>query len=500
MENSSKISIDIDEKIRKLFEQEQQLKREIDEALSSAGMTTRSRTNSIIEANTLTANSEQDSDSDSCDAHIQSFFEDNYEEITEMIHELMDEYLNTNVLEMKEPDFHEKMDNELEHHIYNYFDSITLENIPSATITQEIMEHMSALHDCFVSSNSIPPRSSSNVYTHYMSAEDCSIDYLKNQLALLECTEQPEQRSPEWYTFRHNLISASNLWKALGTPSQQNSLIYEKCKPLEMNNDSSQFGNINGPLHWGVKYEPVTVMIYETLYKTRVGEFGCIQHPQYSFLGASPDGINIDPSSDRYGRMLEIKNIYNRDITGIPKLEYWVQTQVQMECCNLPLCDFMETRIKEYENSNDFYNDLHNPLYKGVVLHFSHEDMKNPMPKYVYASLEIDTDESSINEWIDTQKQLQMDERHVLVNTLYWYLDEYSCVVIQRNRKWFSSALPAIESIWTTIEKERVEGFEHRRSKKRTPSLVIETVTEGDIKILDAIGSEQCVDVHKLQP
>jgi hypothetical protein len=241
-------------------------------------------------------------------------------------------------------------------------------------------------------------------------------------------------------------------------------------------------------------------MIYETLYKTKIGEFGCIQHPQHSFLGASPDGINIDPSSDRYGRMLEIKNIYNRDITGIPKLEYWVQTQIQMECCNLPLCDFMETRIKEYENSNDFYNDLHSPIYKGVVLHFSHEDMKNPNPIYVYAPLDIEPDESSINEWIDTQKQLQKDEHHVLVNTLYWYLDEYSCVVIQRNRKWFSSALPEIEAIWTTIEKERVEGFEHRRSKKRTPSLVIETVTDGDIKILDAIGSEQCVDVHKLHP
>lgn len=498
MENSAKISIDIDEKIKKLFEQEQQLKKEIEAALSSAYMTTRSRTNSIIESTHLENNSE--SDSDSCDTRIQSFFEENYEEITEMVHELIDEYLNTNILEMKEPDFHEKMFHELEDHLYNYFDSIALENIPSIMITEEIKDHMPALYDCFISSNSIPPRSSYDVYTHYMTTEDCSIDYLKNQLALLECTEQPEQRSHEWYTFRHNLISASNLWKALGTPSQQNSLIYEKCKPLEMNNDSSKFASTNGPLHWGVKYEPVTVMIYETLYKTKIGEFGCIQHPQHSFIGASPDGINIDPSSDKYGRMLEIKNIYNRDITGTPKLEYWVQTQIQMECCNLPLCDFMETRIKEYENSNDFYNHLHNPLYKGVVLHFSHKDMKNPVPMYVYAPLDIETDESSVNEWIDTQKQLQKDEHHVLVNTLYWYLDEYSCVVIQRNRRWFSSALPDIEAIWTTIEKERVEGFEHRRSKKRTPSLVIETVTDGDIKILDAIGSDQCVDVHKLHP
>ena len=152
MENSAKISIDIDEKIKKLFEQEQQLKKEIEAALSSACMATRSRTNSIIESTNLENNSE--SDSDSCDTRIQSFFEENYEEITEMVHELIDEYLNTNILEMKEPDFHEKMFHELEDHLYNYFDSIALENIPSIMITEEIKDHMPALYDCFISSNS----------------------------------------------------------------------------------------------------------------------------------------------------------------------------------------------------------------------------------------------------------------------------------------------------------------------------------------------------------
>jgi putative phage-type endonuclease len=498
MENGSKITINIDEKMKNLFEREKQLQKEIEDAMLSYGILTRSRSNSIINSHNDENNDGEDTDTDSTSTNVESFFEENYEDITEMVHELIDEYMNTNVLQMKDPDFHEKMIDELELHIQGYFDSIALENISSSVITQEIKENMSILYDCFISSESIPPRSSSMEHLHDLTPEERSIDYLKNQLALLECTDQPDQRTPEWYAFRHNLISASNLWKVFGTPAMQNSLICEKCKPLETNTEPPKFVNVNSPLHWGVKYEQVTVMIYEALYKTKIGEFGCIQHPQYSFLGASPDGINIDPSSDKYGRMLEIKNIVNRDITGVPKLEYWVQTQIQMECCNLPLCDFMETRIKEYENSNDFYDDRYNPLYKGVVLHFSHKDMKNPIPKYLYMPLDIETNEGSINEWIDTQKQLQIDEHYVLVNTLYWYLDEYSCVVIQRNRKWFSSALPEIEAIWNTIEKERIEGFEHRRSKKRTPSLVIETITDGDIKILDAISGHQCVDVHKL--
>lgn len=501
MEKFEKLTIEIDEKVKELFEKNLQLQKEVAEMAemnTSFGIVTRSRTNSMLDTVDDCYSAIEDSGSDTNDSQEDLFFEENYWEIVEMVHELIDDYTNTYLLQMKDPNFHENMIRELGLYIHSYFDSIAMESINSSRITEEIIENMPALYDCFVSSNLIPPRSSTDVYTCYMTHDDSSIEYLKNQIALLECAEQPEQRTPEWYAFRHNLISASNLWKVFGTPAMQNSLIYEKCKPLETNAEPPKFVNVNSPLHWGVKYEPVTVMIYESLYNTKVGEFGCIQHPQYTFLGASPDGINIDTSSERYGRMLEIKNIVNRDITGIPKMEYWVQTQVQMECCNLPLCDFMETRIKEYENSNDFYSDLHNPIYKGIVLHFSHQDMMNPVPKYVYMPFDIETDESSVNEWIDTQKQLQIDVQYVLVNTLFWYLDEYSCVVIQRNRNWFTTALPEIESIWTTIEKERIEGYTHRESKKRAPSLVIETITDSDIKILDAIGADQCVDVHKL--
>ena len=52
--------------------------------------------------------------------------------------------------------------------------------------------------------------------------------------------------------------------------------------------------NINSPLHHGQKYEPISIMFYENMYKTRIKEFGCIQHSRsMPFIGASPDGINI---------------------------------------------------------------------------------------------------------------------------------------------------------------------------------------------------------------
>ena len=50
--------------------------------------------------------------------------------------------------------------------------------------------------------------------------------------------------------------------------------------------------------------------------------------------------------------MLEVKNIYNREIRGIPKEEYWIQMQIQMETCDLDICDFLETRFLEYFNYN----------------------------------------------------------------------------------------------------------------------------------------------------
>ena len=110
-------------------------------------------------------------------------------------------------------------------------------------------------------------------------------------------------------------------------------------------------------MHWGQKYEPVSVMYYETTFSTKVAEYGCIQHNNYKFLGASPDGIVSDPLLPRFGRMLEIKNIVNRDIDGIPKKEYWIQMQLQMETCDLNECDFLETRFIEYDSYAYFKAD-----------------------------------------------------------------------------------------------------------------------------------------------
>jgi hypothetical protein len=149
--------------------------------------------------------------------------------------------------------------------------------------------------------------------------------------------------------------------------------------------------------------------------------------------------------------MLEVKNIFNREITGVPKEEYWVQTQTQMETCGLPECDFVETRFKEHENSDAFHEDNEHD-YKGVILHFmrrtagmsTQEMIANKAeintPVYKYMPVDTPTDKDTIQLW----KETMVNENKVdlvLFNTIYWYLDEFSCVLIQRNRQWFAAAV-----------------------------------------------------------
>jgi len=313
----------------------------------------------------------------------------------------------------------------------------------------------------------IPPRQT--VFSNYESQNKNTITQNINRLLSIT---QVEQRSDQWQQQRHNMLTASNIYKLLGSEAQYNSLIYEKCKPLaEYSN--THYVNTESSLHWGVKYEPITKMIYESMYGVKISDFGCIPHPSHSFIGASPDGIIIEPGHTRYGHMIEIKNIVNREIDGIPKDEYWVQMQLQMENCNLDYCDFVETRIKEYETEEATFDDSEPREYKGVILYFirkmlvaNSEEVYDGSPVYVYMPLDVPFIPDDVCQWIDSTKN-QYKEDLILFRTIYWYLDEISCVLVPRNKHWFDCALPIFKKAWDTIQEERVSGYEHRCPNKK---------------------------------
>jgi putative phage-type endonuclease len=216
----------------------------------------------------------------------------------------------------------------------------------------------------------------------------------------LKNISQPEQRSDEWYIFRNSALTASNIYKIFKSESSQSELIIEKSEPLDVNKFKNT--NLNSPMHHGQKYEPLSVMFYESMYNTKIEDFGCIQHSTYKFLGASPDGINVYKSSKLYGRMLEIKNPVSRTITGTPKKEYWVQMQLQMEVCDLDECDFLETKFVEYENRKSYQNDTsfdkEQPgKCKGIIIQFY---TREGIPFYAYKPLHLNT-ENEISQWED---------------------------------------------------------------------------------------------------
>ncbi len=397
--------------------------------------------------------------------------------LCEAMYEIIDEFMTNHMMALKLMDFEITlqqyvMDN-LEPLLYNMIDP-TIAN-EMAEILEELYEYVRKEYFSML----MPPRSYPQTFIRRKpnhGAMQKQIDYLRNK-------PQPDQRTNEWYEFRYNLLTASSIWKAFSSQNTKNQLIYEKCKPLNL--EKYQNVNTESALHHGQKYEDLSIMYYEMKYKTKVEDFGCIQHDKYAYIGASPDGINVDPKSDRYGRMLEIKNIVNREITGIPKEEYWIQMQVQMETCNLNECDFLETQFSEYESEEEFLEDTSDKL-KGLMVYF----MENGKPLYKYMPLELKTHEEMRtweNNIIDTHSHLTW------IKTIYWRLDKVSCVLVLRNKKWFEKAQVYIKELWDYVEKERKEGFEHRAPKrqqrKRASSFVNIDTTEGGCLVDPALFS-----------
>ena len=381
------------------------------------------------------------------------------------IAELMDNYIENTPLSFSSPYFHQQIDDFI---TTNMMSSISHIYSDKESMEYELVEIYENIKKQYFTKY-YPYRS----YPDTFIRKDPNIEHMTEKIKFIENKPQPDQRTTEWYEFRYNLITASSAWKVFKSQSAINQLIVEKCKPLDVSKYSGV--NTSTPMHHGNKYEDVSIMLYEYKYKTKVKDYGCIQHDKYKFLGASPDGINVDSTSPLYGRMVEIKNPTTREITGIPKEDYWIQMQLQMETCNLNECDFLETQFKEYEDEESFMNDgsfTHNENneLKGVIMYF----MKDGKPLYEYMPLYYSEEE--YNSWMDTI--MENHKNITWVKNIFWRLEHYSCVLVLRNKFWFKHAIDKIAEIWDIIIKERQTGFEHRAPKRSNRSNRSNSITE----------------------
>jgi putative phage-type endonuclease len=146
----------------------------------------------------------------------------------------------------------------------------------------------------------------------------------------LLAAEYAEQRSEEWLELRENMITASDIASALGENRYESIDAFVKKKVLR-----TKWAGNAATAH-GTLLEPLVRDMYDQKTGRKSHEIGLVQHREYPWLGASPDGITED------GLLIEIKCPLTRKIEKkVPKY-YWPQVQLQLEITDLEECDFIQ--------------------------------------------------------------------------------------------------------------------------------------------------------------
>ena len=154
---------------------------------------------------------------------------------------------------------------------------------------------------------------------------------------------QYEQRSPEWFAQRNNAVTASDIPTVLNENEYKSqwSLLLDKC-----NSNPRPFVG-NEATRWGTHYEDIAIEKYSEIRDKKVLSFGLLIHPEYPWLGGSPDGITTD------GVLLEVKCPLRRKIIhGEVPHHYLSQVLLNLEICNLDIAHFIE--YKPGNTDDDF--------------------------------------------------------------------------------------------------------------------------------------------------
>ena len=311
---------------------------------------------------------------------------------------------------------------------------------------------------------------------------------LSDHFDKLQNLPQPAQRSKEWYDYRYNRITASDVAAAIDLNPYEpvESFILKKCDPNYPFRD-------NATVFHGKKYEPTATMIYEHIYNTRVFEFGALPSEKYKILGASPDGISSrftldNKFSERLGTMLEIKCPVTREIHtsgnivgDICPFYYYCQVQQQLICCELEVCDFWQFKLSEYKNRLEYLSDdcktcvntignkgekmiVDDRLKKGIILEFYPKnfipefegDLAEWKSKYIIPK-RLDMNSDQYNTWtikmLDEYKELYPDisKDYYFYRIIYWKLEMSHNVDVPRDDKFFGKILPILENTWEKI-------------------------------------------------
>jgi len=317
-------------------------------------------------------------------------------------------------------------------------------------------------------------------------------DYLMN-------LPQPEQKSKAWFDMRNNMITASSAASAMGEGKYEtlDQFICEKVFGKEFSE--------NRFVHHGKKYEQIVTMFFSHLYDVKIGEFGLLKHPEIDFIGASPDGIcsayKLDGTrgSNLLGTMVEIKCPFSREInTGgeivdnICPYYYWVQVQLQLQCCSLNRCDFIQCVIKEYGSQEEFMEDnyvanhiennnemiaINNTFGRNAVIQllpikFTQKvqfDKREWYSKYIYPP-SLDMTKEEIIQWVETERKNFPNHKwatdYKFDKACFYRITQSHNCTIMRDDPWFQQAVPKLQVTWERIKHLRANPEEALQFKE----------------------------------
>jgi len=282
----------------------------------------------------------------------------------------------------------------------------------------------------------------------------------KQKVLQLKQIKLPEQRSVEWFQMRKNVLTASSFAAALGKChyTSREQLILDKVSDVPK-------PYVSNPItEWGVKYEEIATKFYERLKNVNILEFGLIKHPDFPIFGASPDGICSENSPpELIGRMLEIKCPPKRKFTkSVPK-NYMYQMQGQLECCDLDECDFLQVKLEEYSDFDEYLKDTNsepgqtkNGLPKGCVV--TYRDLFSEKNMYLYPEL-YESDQYYID-WEKNQKQWIQENEKEYYETKWFCITRYECTLVKRDRSFWNDAMPEIIRFWEDVDYYKQHGTE----------------------------------------
>ena len=313
-----------------------------------------------------------------------------------------------------------------------------------------------------------------------------------NILEKINSIEHIEQKSQKWLDERKTVIAASEAGYLLGFRATSSILNYIKGK-LDLTTSLDKLKFMQSIQHGNI-CEDISKMIYCSRNRVKLAEYGLIKTTKKNFLGASPDGIVTEDSSNTHiGRLVEIKNPYDYDDSDLIKPEYKVQILQQQYVLDLPVCDFVKTNIirpnckdstikmgfKPIETLRQFLADIPSSnndspiananiprnnlnskgMEKGVIITYKGEVKIYPLDK-PYT-------EQSILAWINETKEALLEQgiskQHIYVE--YWYLaNYYEKTLVYESAIFEKNYLVRLELIWKLIEQLKFIKNKHNQS------------------------------------